>query len=177
MYSKKNMKLVAQECYTYLLSKPERFKTEDFRDFRSCYQSFLKNSKDDYQAPQLQQKEEVKKDKEWKPASPEHKAKCVAEFDEMMRNAPMLNYYPRMTYKQQVEEGDWIPKKGDPYPITSAREVYIRKRHLAYIELCYDARTAKPLSTWVTEEAFNTMYDEKHSEVLEKKVYKIMKSI
>jgi hypothetical protein len=175
MYSKKNMKLVAQQCYADLLAQPERFKKADLTDFRKCYHAWLKNSKDDYQAPQLQQKEEVKEDKEWKPASPEHVDKCVAEFDEMLKNAPMLNHYPKMPLKQQIEEGDWIPAKGAPHPKTSAMELYVRQRHLAWIELSFDPRTSQRLPDWVPEDIFNIQYDEKHSEILEKKVHKLLK--
>jgi hypothetical protein len=105
------------------------------------------------------QKEELVKEEEWKPASPEHVDKCVAEFDEMLRNAPMLNHYPRMPYKQQVEEGNWLPKKGDVYPTTSIDEYYVRQRHWLYIKMNYEPRTGKPLPDWIPEEEFNQQFE------------------
>lgn len=115
-------------------------------------------------------KEEIakKEEPEWKPASPEHVDKCVAEFDAMMKNSTMINGMPRISYKQRVEEGDWIPKKDATYPATSAMEVYIRERHVEYIKTCYDARTAQKLPTWMEEDEFNFIYDEANVDLLEK---------
>lgn len=97
--------------------------------------------------------------KEWKPASPEHVDKCVAEFDEMMKNAPMNNAFPRIGYKQAVEEGGWLPKKDAPYPATSRDELYIKERRFQYIKANYEPRTGKPLPNWISEQEYNYQFD------------------
>ena len=93
------------------------------------------------------------------PASDEHVAKCVSEFDAMIKNSPMVNAMPRVSYKQAVEEGGWLPKKGPAYPITSPMEAYVKERHLAYIAHCFDARTGDKLPTFVEEEVYNAEFD------------------
>lgn len=98
-------------------------------------------------------------EKEWVPASDEHVAKCVAEFDEMMKNSTMLNHFPRVGYKQSVEEGGWLPKKEAPYPATSKEEAYIRDRHFEYVKANYEPRTGEPLPGWIEEKEWNLLYD------------------
>lgn len=105
------------------------------------------------------EKLEAEKQEEWKPASPEHVDKCVAEFDEMMRNSSMINSTPRIGYAQSVEEGGWLPKKGAPYPAATPEEVYVRMRHLEYIKANYEPRTGEKLPTWISEDEFNILYD------------------
>lgn len=96
---------------------------------------------------------------EWKPASPEHVDKCVAEFDEMMKNSSMVNAFPRVGYKQSVEEGGWLPKKPAPYPVTSLDEAYVRQRHFEYVKANYEPRTGEKLPTWIPEYEFNLLFD------------------
>lgn len=121
-------------------------------------------------------KEDVAKEEEWAPASDEHVKKCVAEFDAMMKGSTMVNAFPRIGYKQSIEEGGWLPKREAPYPATSVRELYVRQRHFAYIAHCFDPRTAQPLPTWMEENEFNSQYDEKEAAKIEKKVYKTLKA-
>lgn len=102
---------------------------------------------------------ELEKEKEWEPASPEHIDKCVKEFEEMMANTTMLNHFPRIGYKQSIEEGGWLPKKQDPYPSATPEEVYVRQRHLEYVKQNYEARTAAKLPGWISEDEWNIQYD------------------
>lgn len=98
----------------------------------------------------------------FQPASDEHVAKCVAEFDEMMRNSCMMNKVPKIPLKQQIEEGGWLPKKDAPYPITSPMEAYVKERHFQYIKQNYEPRTAEKLPGWIPEDEFNITYDMEH---------------
>lgn len=105
-------------------------------------------------------KEDIaKEEEEWKPASPEHVDKCVAEFDEMMKNSSMVNAFPRIGYKQSIEEGGWLPKKEAPYPVTSLEEAYIKMRHIEYVKQNYEPRTGAKLPGWISEEEFNYQFD------------------
>lgn len=106
------------------------------------------------------EKQAEEENKEWKPASPEHVDKCVAEFDEMMKNAPMNNAFPRIGYKQAVEEGGWLPAKKGTYPATSRDELYVKERRFQYIKANYEPRTGKPLPDFIDEEEYNKLYDE-----------------
>lgn len=115
--------------------------------------------KKDWSAQALQKIEEKEK-KEWVPASKEFADMKAKEALEIIRNSKTINAVPRIGYKQSIEEGDWLPKKQAPYPQTTLEEAYIRQRHLDYIKGNYEPRTGKPLPTWISEEAFNEIYDE-----------------
>jgi hypothetical protein len=154
----KNFKAAAEYVYAQLLADPDlqrRPMTENRKHVhnRLCKMDFERVF------PALQQEEKKIEDKEWKPASDEHIKKCIAEFDEMMRNAPMNNAFPRIGYKQSVEEGGWLPKKEAPYPVTSVEEAYIKDRHIAYIEYAYEPKTGEKRPLVMSEESFNIEYD------------------
>lgn len=106
-----------------------------------------------------EERKALEEEKEWKPASPEHVDKCVAMLDEMMRNSSMINAYPRIGYKQSIEEGGWLPKKEAPYPVTSLEEAYIKMRHIEYVKQNYEPRTGAKLPGWISEEEFNYQFD------------------
>jgi hypothetical protein len=105
-------------------------------------------------------KEEKKED--WVPASKAYADKCAAQALEIIRNSKTINAVPRVTHKQAIEEGDWLPKKEAPYPTTSAQEYYIRQRHFEYIKANYEPRTGQKVLDWVDEDTWNAIYDDAH---------------
>lgn len=156
----KDLKEAARIVYGDVISDSQVFARTPIAEHRRFVHYKAAKMPVKQQAPVLQQVE-VKENKDWKPASPEHVDKCVAEFDAMIKDAPMLNAFPRIGYKQSVEEGGWLPKKEAPYPVTTVAEAYVKKRRLEYIKANYEPRTGNPLPGWIEESEFNLLYDEK----------------
>lgn len=154
----KDLKEAARIVYGDVISDSQVFARTPIAEHRRFVHYKAAKMPVKQQAPQLQQVD-VKENKEWKPASPEHVDKCVAEFDAMMKDAPMNNAFPRIGYKQAVEEGGWLPKKEAPYPITSPNEAYVKERHLQYIKANYEPRTGAKLPEWIPEDEFNIQFD------------------
>lgn len=155
---------VAEQVFTLGLSDRDAFGITPIREHRNHVVNKLGKIQPDKvkidwvkKALESTKKEE---EKEWKPASPEHVDKCVAEFDAMMKNSTMLNAFPRVGHKQAIEEGQWLPKKDAPYPITSPEEAYVKDRHLAYIEYAYEPRSGEKMPGVMSELEFNLEFDE-----------------
>lgn len=155
----KDLKEAARIVYGDVISDSQVFARTPIAEHRRFVHYKAAKMPVKQQAPVLQQVETKEENKEWKPASPEHVDKCVAEFDEMMKNAPMNNAFPRIGYKQQIEEGGWLPKKDAPYPATSRDELYIKERRFQYIKANYEPRTGKPLPNWISEQEYNYQFD------------------
>ena len=115
-----------------------------------------------WQVQALKKLEVEQVQEEWKPASDEHVKKCIAEFDEMMKNAPMLNYRVKLTEREKYVEGDWEAKRPEPWPCTSKEEAYIRDRHFEYIKYAYEPRTGLKREGVLSEEEFNKQFDREH---------------
>lgn len=143
--------------------RPETFKAAAHRVYMDCvakgfkpiqecrshvYNIIVKTPGDNKKVDWVGKALEKVESEQWKPADPEHVDKCVKEFNEMLANAPMLQRHSG--YKQLIEERGWDTKK-HTYPITSPEEAYAKQRHLDWIKANYDARTGKPLPTWVPE--------------------------
>lgn len=155
---------IGRRVYMHGIADKERFSITPMSEFRRHFYNIVcktpgdKPKNKDWHIKALE-KENVVKQEQWKPASPEHVDKCVAEFDEMMKNSTMINSMPRVGYKQSIEEGGWLPKKPAPYPTTSKEEAYVRQRHLEYVKNNYEPRTGQPLPDWIPEHEFNLLYD------------------
>lgn len=144
--------LVAEETVSYRPMSENR---------KHVYNIVCKNPGDKVNKPWYKIEEQKKEaENEWKPASPEHVDKCVAEFDAMMKQSTMVNAFPRIGYKQAVEEGGWLPPKPKPYPMTTEEEAYARQRHIEYIKANYEPRTGAKLPEWIEEDEWNKLYDE-----------------
>lgn len=159
----KNFKGAAEFVYAQVLADPALQLRSMVENRKHVYNRLTRM---DFERvfPQLQQPKEEEKVEVFVPASDEHVAKCVAEFDEMLKNSPMVNGVPKVTHKQAVEEGDWIPKKGPVHPVTSPMEAYNKERRVAYILHAFDARTGDPIYGAFTEVEFNLLYDEENYE-------------
>lgn len=155
----KNFKGAAEFVYAQVLADPALQLRSMVENRKHVYNRLTRM---DFERvfPQLQQPKEEDTVEEFKPASDEHVAKCVAEFDEMLKNSPMVNGVPKVSHKQAVEEGDWIPKKGPVHPVTSPMEAYKKERRVAYISHAFDARTGDPIRGALEENEFNNLYDE-----------------
>ena len=116
---------------------------------RHVYNILLNTPHDNKKVDWSKQALEKVEAEQWKPASPEHVDKCVKEFNEMLAKAPMLQRHSG--YKQLIEERGWDTSR-HTYPITSPEEAYLKQRHLDWIKANFDARTGKPLPTWVPED-------------------------
>lgn len=115
-----------------------------------------------FQVQEAEKKEAEKEAKEILTYTKEHADRCAAEALEIIRNSKTLNYFPKVTHKQAVEEGDWIPKKDKPWPVTTPEEAYVRDRHFEWIKNNFEARTGQKLPSWIDEESWNIIYDENH---------------
>jgi hypothetical protein len=170
-------KLCAEKVYAVLLSDPVMMDVTPMREHRNhVFNKLAKILPDkpkakawhEVEREKIEKKEAEEKEKEWKPASGEHVDRCVAEFDEMMRNSTMMSKFPPLTHKQRIEEGNWIPKKGPAYPMTTAMEAYNKERKIAYYRYCYDPITRDKLPTWMEEEEYNELFD---NEAVESKLH------
>lgn len=134
---------------------------------KHVYNILIKNPGDKpkpqpFQVQEVENKEAEKEAKEILTYTKEHADKCAAEALEIIRNSKTLNYFPKVSHKQAVEEGDWIPKKDKPWPVTTPEEAYVRDRHFEWIKNNFEARTGQKLPSWVSEESWNIIYDENH---------------
>jgi len=111
------------------------------------------------------EKHEQDNKEEFIPASDEHVAKCIAEFDEMMAKSTMMNAVPRRSYKDEDELlaiGGYRPPKALPHPVTTPEEAYVRDRHFEWIKNNFEAKTGYKLPSWICEEDWNVIYDDQH---------------
>lgn len=154
----KNFKAAAEDVYAKLLAD-ESIRDRPMSENRTHVYNRLRKLDFERVFPVLQQEEKKVEDKEWKPASDEHVAKCVAEFNEMLKNAPMMTSFPRLTNKQKAEQGDWLPPKGPAHKMTTAMEAYNKERKIAYYRYCFDPITRDKLPTWMEEEVYNAEFD------------------
>ena len=172
---------IAEQVYALALSDRDAFSITPMREHRNHVVNKLNKILPDkpkgkpWYVVEQEKKEEEKKE-EWIPVSPEERQRRLAEFKALIDSMPMINNFPRLSHKEEAENSDWIPAKPEPYPITSAREVYVRQRHFAWIQQSFDPRTKEKLSTYMDEDLFNQLYDEKEAAKMEKKVYKTLKA-
>lgn len=171
---------VAEQVYTLGLSDRDNFEIQPLREHRNHVVNKLNKILPDkpkgkpWYVVEQEKKEEEKKE-EWVPVSPEERQRRLAEFKALIDSMPMINNFPRISRKEEAENSDWMPAKPAPHPITSVREAYVRQRHFAWIQHSFDARTKEPLPTYMEENLFNQLYDEKETAKMEKKVYKTLR--
>jgi hypothetical protein len=111
------------------------------------------------EAEKIEAKEKEIQEKEWVPLTGEARAKKLQEWLDKVRAVEMQSAVPRVTHKEAIDEGGWLPKKDAPYPVTSKEEAYAKDRHLAYIIYAFEPRTAEKRPGVVSEEEFNISYD------------------
>lgn len=107
----------------------------------------------------LKKQEEEKKKKEWVPLTGEAREKKLQEWLDKVRSVEMQTAVPRITHKEAIEKGDWLPPKGPTYPTTTAMEAYNKERKIAYYRYCFDPITRDKLPTWMEEEVYNAEFD------------------
>lgn len=110
------------------------------------------------------EKKEAEEDEDWKPADPEHVDKCVKKFFDMLNNSPMVRYKPPA--KERFYNDKHVEKL-PPHPVTSLEEAYVKDRHFEWIKNNFEAKTGQKLPSWICEEDWNVIYDEKYFNSLE----------
>lgn len=116
-YTNKDLRSIAQDCYLDLLAQPNRWKAQDYSDFRRCYQKWVMNAKPMAVKPQLQQVEvkENKPDPNYKILEGEERTKRIKEWEAAVLAVDNNFRVPQVSKKEAAEEGDWLPKKQAPY--------------------------------------------------------------
>lgn len=152
-YSNKDIKGIAQDCYIDLLAQSTRWQSQDYTDFRRCFQKWLMNSKAAPVKPQLQQQTTVQEEVSSVPiVEGEERQKYIKEWLESVKNVKQqASLVPRLTKKQIADEGDWLPPKPAPYPSTSLEEIKKSYIHTLWIRHNYEPRTAEKMPYWMEE--------------------------
>jgi hypothetical protein len=151
-YGRKDLRGIGNDCYIDLLAQSNRWKAQDYADFRKCYQKWLMYAKDAPVAPQLQQQVKEEPKEEVEIVTGQEREEWIKKWMDKVKEAPILKPVQQLSYKEIADEGDWLPKKPAPYPSTSESEVQKRLLHLQYIKENYDPRTQDRLPNWMSEE-------------------------
>lgn len=122
-YTNKDLRSIAQDCYLDLLAQPNRWKAQDFSDFRRCYQKWVMNAKPMVSAPQLQQfaepvkvlSEDERKRMEPIPKNDPRYDAYLKLWQEQVDKFAVDHVVPRVSKKEAMEQGDWLPAKPAPY--------------------------------------------------------------
>ena len=118
-------------------------------------------AKVDWVAKAIQKKEEENKE-EWIPITGEERQRRLAEFKAIIDSMPMLNAFDKnISEKEKEEQGKDRPSK-TVYPITTPEEYYVRVRHFEWVKNNFEARTGHKLPSWISEDDWNIIYDDKH---------------
>lgn len=152
-FYQKDLKGVANNCFIFLIASEQRWAAQDYQDFRKCYQSFLMKSPDQVVKPQLQQVEVAGITVHHEPIlEGEARQAKITEWLESVKATKMVNPIPKLTRKQIIEEGDWIPKKSLPHPSTTVGELKKHFTHQLYIKHNFDLLTKDKLTGWLPED-------------------------
>lgn len=151
-FHRKDLKGVANECFIFLLASDQRWDTQDYKDFRRCYQSFLSKAPDLIVKPQLQQTA-IEEPKHSAPIlTGDERQKKLSEWLESVKNVEQqASLVPKLTYKQIADEGDWLPKKNGVVPSTSIEYFINSEIHNEYIRHNYDIITGEKNLDWKSE--------------------------
>jgi len=173
-FYRKDLKDVANQCFIFLLASEQRWAAQDYQDFRKCYQSFLSKSPDMVVKPQLQQVE-VKEESTSEPIlTGEERERKINEWLQAVKSVQTVNPVPKLSRKQIIEEGDWLPKKQLPHPSTSVGEVKKRFIHQLYIKHNYDPRTTDKVTGWMPEEQWKEENEYELNELWQEELNKII---
>jgi len=116
-------KKVAEQVYTLGLADREAFAVVPIREHRTHLTNKLAKIQPDKVKVNWWEIEQKKKEAEEQkevfiPASDEHVAKCVAEFDAMLKDAPMMTAFPRVGPKEAVF------KNSKRYPVRKSTSTF-----------------------------------------------------
>ena len=155
---------VAEQVYTLGLSDSHNFEIQPLREHRNHVVNKLNKIlpdkvKIDWTLKALEKQKVEEKAKELPPVSWEKRAEYLQKIQDILKESRMVSAVPRVSIKEAIEEGGWLPKKEAPYPITSLQEAYIKNRHFEYIKQNYEPRTGAKLPGWVLEDQFNEKFD------------------
>lgn len=165
MYREKTIEDAARKVYAEVVTlKTEGYKSmEDNRlhVYRICKKECPNGDKPIGKSwhEQEEEKKEASEAEVWKPADPAHVDKCVKEFFDMLKDAPMMMYKPP---KKEIFYNGKQLEKLPPYPITSLEEAYVKDRHFEWVKNNFEAKTGYKLPSWICEEDWNVIYDDQH---------------
>ncbi len=97
------------------------------------------------------------KEKEKKKIVPVDGRDWLKEWQKSIDSLPHARRFD-LTQKEIEAEGQEKPKT-TAYPSTSLEAIYLKKRHLIYVQQNYDSRTGHPLPNWIPEEEFNQQFE------------------
>lgn len=152
-YRNKDYKQTAMECYTWLLTQPSLWKSQDYVRYRQSYQKFLLYAPEKIDTVVRHKAEPVVIHPQ--ALTGEARLKKLKEVEEIWKKAE-VHAPPKLTSEQIKEQGDWIAKKVPPYPSTSKEEVTKRILHLEYIKANYD-KDGNELEGWMEESHWLTL--------------------
>lgn len=117
-FHKKDVKKCAGDAFVYLLADGKLIETNDVIAWRKYLTSWLIKAPDAPVAPQLQQVEEPKvvrpEDKPIPKDDPRYDAYLKLWQSEVDKFA-VDHVVPRVSKKEAIEQGDWLPPKPAPY--------------------------------------------------------------
>lgn len=95
---------------------------------------------------------------EYQPLTGDARDRRLQEWLEALKNFDVVPTERSDPYKKVREE--WKHKDGEKYTPISQEALHDKDKHFAYLQYCYDSKTAKPNENWMPEEEFNRLYDE-----------------
>lgn len=151
-YRNKDYKQVARECYTWLLSQPNRWKLQDYSNFRVAYQRFLFNAPEKVDLVVRNVAEPVVIHPQ--ALTGEERERRLKEWQDTINKTPIDKPIPKMSYAELAEIGGVRRPKDKPYPSTTEEELKAKELHREYILYCYEPMTGLPNEKWIEEKEF-----------------------
>lgn len=84
------------------------------------------------------------------PVSPEKRQEWLQKWMDSLEETKIMTV-PKMSKKEIIEEGGWLPKGSASYPQMSEAEVRKHERHVEWIKANFDPRTGEKLEGFVEE--------------------------
>lgn len=119
-YSRKDLRGIGNDTYDYLLTIPNRLNFNDVAYWRQLFAKKCTWEKDAPVKPQLQQVEypkggEVSTVEEKIILTGEARAARIKEWLDQVNKVTNNFTVPKISKKEAAEEGQWVPKKQNPY--------------------------------------------------------------
>lgn len=159
MNRNKNLNRIAEEVHAYLMARDE-LKGEDWPRFRTLFQSFARNAKEEAVRPQLQQEVKVEVTVQEPPLTGEARQQKLKEWLDVVNQTPMMKTPPKISYAEIAEQGGVRRPKDKPFPKDSPEYIYIKERHIAWIRNSFEPISGQRIPGTLDEEEFNKKFDE-----------------
>lgn len=126
-FPRKNLKSVGEDCYTRLLTQPNRLHSGDVADWQKAMWNHCVYAKDEPIKPQLQQEETKEPEAPVVQVSPEEHARRLREWKEKVLSQPFGFQVPKLTKQEYEEEGQVRPKKKIYKPVLDTYEILLKE--------------------------------------------------